>query len=147
MYQRSQRTLNVWTLKIGCVAGFALALASGAQGATSLSIKLPREAPAGASAPAVMMIRDLPIPPSGAVVTVNATLCDSRNPAPLATLFVLGEGDGRTVDRDVRAAMAASPELITALQTDQKASLTITECAIGGRACTTSAPFPVRFYR
>jgi hypothetical protein len=150
MSRLPQWALKRWTLQIGCVAGLALALGSRAQSATSLSIELPKEARAGAAVPAVMVIHNLPLPASGAIVTVNAHLCWLQMPVPLMSLFVLGGGSaGGTVDRDMRSVIEASPDMITALQSDPSATLTLTVCGNKGRdrTCTTSAPFPVQFYR
>jgi len=138
-------TLKSLALEIAGLAGFVLALESSAQGATSLSVELP-EAP---GAPAVVEVHDLPLPAGGAIVTVNAHLCYLRMPTPLTTFFVLGGGSGGSDDRgrDMRSAIYASPDFLTSLQNDPNATLTLTVCGNGGRACTISVPFPVRFDR
>lgn len=136
-----------WALKSGCVAGLALALGSRALGATTLSIELPNQATAGTTAPAVLVLHDLPLPAGGATITVNAHLCYLRMSTPLTTLYVLGGGNGGTVTGDMRAAVEASPDFLSSLQNDPNATLTLTVCGNGGRACTTSAPFPIQFHR
>ena len=99
-----------------------------------------------AAAPAVLVIRDLPVPIAGAAITVNGNAKDLAAPAQLATLFVVGGTGSGTRERTLRAMVAAPNSVLEALRHDPKATLTVTVCPKGRpEACTTHGPFAASF--
>ena len=122
-------------------AVFALVATGAVSAATSVCIQL-----GAAAAPAVLVIRDLPVPTAGAAITVSGNAKDLTAPAPLATLFVVGGSGTGTRERTLRAMVAAPHSVIEALQHDPKATLTVTVCPKGRPdACTTHGPFAASF--
>ncbi len=115
--------------------------------ATTVAIERPASRPAAAAlAPAVVVIRALPVPLAGGTVTVTAHAAGLDAPVKLTTLFVVGGAQAGTRERSMRAAVDAPPSVLDALARDPHATLTLSVCPKAhADACVTSGPYPVSF--
>jgi hypothetical protein len=128
-------------------AALTIATTSGVSAATSVSIESAAPGSAARPRPAVVVVRDLPVPLAGAVVIVNAHAGGLAAPAKLATAFIVGGGNAAgTRARSFRSIVAASPSVLEALARDPHATITVTVCPKGHpEASTTSGPYAVNF--
>jgi hypothetical protein len=126
-------------------AALILATASCVSAAPNVSIELPApRSAAGAAPPAVLLLRDVPVPLAGGTVTVQAHSRDLPGSVRLATLFIVGGNADGTRRRSLRAAVQAPLNVVETLAGDAQATATLTVCPKGRPdACVTSGPFPI----
>jgi hypothetical protein len=128
-------------------AAFTIATATGVSAATSVSIESVAPGSAAESQRPVVVVRDLPVPLSGATVTVSAHARGLAAPAKLATAFILGGGRvSGTRDRSFRAVIDAPASVLDTLVRDPHATISLTITPNGHpESATTAGPYAVSF--
>lgn len=133
-----------------CRLPFAVALlaltATGASSApTSVTIEQSVPGSSGPARPAVVLVRDLPVPSSGSVVQIDASARGLEAPARLATVTILGGGaSDATIVRSFRSIVAAPSAVVGAIVRDPHATVTFTVIPrVHPEAARTAGPYPI----
>ena len=128
-------------------AACLLATASGARVETSVAIESAAPGAAAVSRPAVVLVRDLPVPSGGAVVRITARSQGLQAPATLATAFIVGgRNTGATRLQSFRAVVKAPASVLATLKRDPNATISVVVTPRGRpEAATTAGPFPAAF--
>ena len=137
------------TTAAALAAAIALAQTSADAAGPCVSLHVGAPGSDAAAAPAYVVIRDLPVPASGATVVVTARARALAADTRLATLFVVGGSRlTGTVNRTLQSPVQAPAEVAAALARDAHATVTIEICRRHQTApCATVGPLALAVER